>query len=333
MSLQSSGQISFSQIANEFGYPNKNQFGSYRVTANVGSLSNLPLDTGIPQSGQIKFSDFYGKRLNIVVDCHSGQTEYRVNARAKFNNKNVTVIGGLISPPKSGSGKKIFINVNKTFGSESGSVSNTALRTGSWESGTTLQIDVGSSGKIFGAGGKGGNANGGYGGNGTSALGIEYSGTTLINNGYIQCGYGGGGAGGKAANDPDKNTQDHGSSGGGGGGGAGLPVGTKGNTTNSNVFGSGGKGKDGSNATTTIRGNGGSGGSGGGANAGDGGAGGDPSHNPQKGERGSGSYGEQDGGKPGSNGSAIIVTSNSGTVTISGTGTRHGGINYNGVVK
>ena len=32
----------------------------------------MPLDTGIPKSGEIKFSDFYGKKLNIVVKCIGG---------------------------------------------------------------------------------------------------------------------------------------------------------------------------------------------------------------------------------------------------------------------
>ena len=332
MALQSSGQISFSQIADEFGVPSGNRLGSYRVVESVGSLSNLPLDSGIPQSGQIRFTDFYSKRLNIVVDCYSGSTEFRVNARAKYNNNNLRVIGGFRGAPGSGSGKKIFINVNKTFGSASGSVSNVALRTGSWESGTTLQLDIGSSGQIFGAGGQGGNANGGAGGNGTSALGIEYSGATLINNGYIQCGYGGGGAGGNAANDPDKNQQDAGSSGGGGGGGAGLSIGTRGFTTNSGVYGFGGRGADGNDSTATVRGLGGGGGSGGGANAGAGGAGGDPSNAAQNGANGSGNVTSGGGGPAGSNGNGIIVTSGSGSVTISGSGTLQGAIQYNGSV-
>lgn len=332
MALQSSGQISFSQIADEFGVPNGNRFGSYRVTESVGSLSNLPLDTGVPQSGQIKFSNFYSKRLNIVVDCYSGSTEFRVNARAKYNNNNVRVIGGFRGAPSSGSGKKIFINVNKTFGSASGATSNVALRTGAWESGTTLQLDVGSSGQIFGAGGQGGNANGGAGGNGTSALGIEYSGATLVNNGYIQCGYGGGGGGGNAANDPDKNQLDAGSSGGGGGGGAGFSIGTKGFTTNSGYYGYGGRGADGNDSTATVRGLGGAGGSGGGANAGAGGAGGSPSSAAQNGGNGSGNVVSGAGGPAGTNGNGIIVTSGSGSVTISGSGTLHGAIQYNGSV-
>jgi hypothetical protein len=66
MALQASGSISASQISNEFGLPPGRNLGAYRVSQSVGTLSNLPLDTGIPQSGSISFSDFYSKRLNIV---------------------------------------------------------------------------------------------------------------------------------------------------------------------------------------------------------------------------------------------------------------------------
>ena len=72
MALQSSGQITFGNISNEFGLPPGKNLGAYRVTENYGSLSSLPLDNTIPQSGEIRFSDFYGRRLNVVVDCHSG---------------------------------------------------------------------------------------------------------------------------------------------------------------------------------------------------------------------------------------------------------------------
>ena len=70
MTIKNSGSsLSFTEISNEFGQPPGKNIGAYRVSQNVGSLSNLPLDSGIPQSGQIAFSDFYGKRLNNVVDC------------------------------------------------------------------------------------------------------------------------------------------------------------------------------------------------------------------------------------------------------------------------
>ena len=68
MALQASGQIKYSEIIAEFGTPNNGGLGEYRLSENVGSLSNLPLDTGVPQSGLIQFSDFYSKRLNQVVD-------------------------------------------------------------------------------------------------------------------------------------------------------------------------------------------------------------------------------------------------------------------------
>ncbi|MEC8553363.1 MAG: hypothetical protein VXY93_22925, partial [Pseudomonadota bacterium] len=50
------------------------KLGSYRNShsdfknENCGALTDLPLDTGIPKTGEIKFSDFYGKKLNMVVD-------------------------------------------------------------------------------------------------------------------------------------------------------------------------------------------------------------------------------------------------------------------------
>jgi hypothetical protein len=71
MALQASGPISFSQIANEFGLSPGRNLGAYRISQSVGTLSNLPLDTGIPQSGPIGFGSFYGKRLNMVTDLFS----------------------------------------------------------------------------------------------------------------------------------------------------------------------------------------------------------------------------------------------------------------------
>ena len=73
MSLQASGtSISFSQISNEFGTPPAHNLGAYRVSQTVSGLLNMPLDADVPQSGEIKFSDFYSKRLNVVVDYTVG---------------------------------------------------------------------------------------------------------------------------------------------------------------------------------------------------------------------------------------------------------------------
>ena len=201
MSIKSSGNsLAFSEIEAEFGQNGGRSLGGYRLTQNVGSLSNLPLDSGIPTSGQIKFSDFYGKRLNVVVDCHSGSREDRKSAKGdKWNNNAVTVIGGFRSKKESGS--KIIINVNKKFCSDKSNQINCALKTGSWDSTATVQVDVGSSGQVLGAGGDGGkgadgiNNNGNSGGNGTSALGIEHNNVVvnIASGGILRAGFGGGG--------------------------------------------------------------------------------------------------------------------------------------------
>ena len=93
------------------------------------------------------------------------------------------------------------INVNNTIGSAQGTQTHCALKTGTWDSGTTLVIEIGPSGKLYGSGGKGGDggsSSGGQGDNGetgSSALGIQYA-CTVNNLGVIQSGYGGGGGGG-----------------------------------------------------------------------------------------------------------------------------------------
>ena len=79
MTIKSSGnQLSFSEIEAEFGDNPGRSLGQYRrddpsgnfdnASPSGSSLSNLPLDTGVPTSGEIKFSDFYGKQLNMIVD-------------------------------------------------------------------------------------------------------------------------------------------------------------------------------------------------------------------------------------------------------------------------
>jgi hypothetical protein len=219
------GTISFSQIESEFGRNGSKSLGSYRISQSAGLYSDLPLDDGVPKSvavgnSAISFSQLRDKRLNIVVDI-SGQTEYRVNMRSKYDsNIGVTVIGGFIGKPVDPSQKRIKVSVNETIGSDSGSINSVALRTGTWGTSANLEVLLGPSAAIIGAGGKGGDftaeeyivyetdeygnvyengtdfsyyADGGY--SGSSALGIDYP-TTLTNNGYIQNGFGGGGAGG-----------------------------------------------------------------------------------------------------------------------------------------
>ena len=325
MALQGSGQISFSQIENEFGQNGERSLGDYRTSQSVGELSNLPLDSGIPTSGEIKFSDFYSKRLNIVVDMHSGGDEFRKSAKNdKWNNNNLTVIGGFRSKKEDGS--KIIIHVNKTFGSDKSSVNNCAVRTGSWNSSSTIQVDVGGEGEILGAGGDGGNggnctSSGQPGGSGTSGLGIDHNGVTVNvqSGGVIRAGFGGGGGGG-GDRQVDKG-EDRRASGGGGGGGAGCPPGAGGPRGTTGSLGS-----DGSNGSETAGGGGGSRGVN--ENQAYGGAGG--SGGQAQGGAGAGNNAENRGRAGGASGAAI--RRNSGfSVTINNSGTVQGSTSATGV--
>ena len=325
MALQGSGQISFSQIENEFGQNGERSLGDYRTSQNVGELSNLPLDSGIPTSGQIKFSDFYSKRLNIVVDMHSGGDEFRKSAKNdKWNNNNLTVIGGFRSKKEDGS--KIIVHVNKKFGSDKSSVNNCAVRTGSWNSSSSIQVDIGGEGQILGAGGDGGQGGvclggGQPGGTGTSGLGIDHNGVTVnvLSGGIIRAGFGGGGGGG-GGRQTDKGS-DRRASGGGGGGGAGFPAGNGGQPGNGCANGS-----SGSSGNETTAGDGGGGGNNGnqayGASGGEGGQFGENANN--------GGSSQAGGGSGGGNGAAI--RRNSGfSVTINNSGTIQGDQNATGV--
>ena len=325
MTIKSSGSsLSFTEIEAEFGANGSRSLGAYRLSQSVGSLSNLPLDSGIPTSGTIKFSDFYSKQLNVVVDCHSGGEETRIIAKnSKWNNNNLTVIGGFRSKKEGGS--KIIINVNKKICSDKSSVNNCALRTGSWDGTATVLIDVGSSGKILGSGGDGGsgaqgiNNNGQAGFSGTSGLGIDHNGVTvnIASGGIIRAGFGGGGGGG-GGRQVDKNA-DRRASGGGGGGGAGCPPGNGG--PGGNVGAGGGSGSAGTETT-----GGGGGGGGNNANQAYGASGGSGAN--LGGTAGSGGNSQTGGGAAGGNGAAIrrnsgftVNINNSGTITGSTTAT------------
>jgi hypothetical protein len=335
MALQGSGSISFSQIANEFGTPPGRNLGAYRVSENVGSLSNLALDDGIPRSGTIRFSNFYGKRLNIVVDFHSiPQNSTRRNARTRYDNNGVRVIGGFRSRPTNSSGTKVYINVNRRIGSAKGNRNFVALTTGSWNSNTQLITVVGPNGSLMGAGGDGGAGGGvfggraGNGGQGSSALGIQYP-TTIINQGFIfgARGGGGGGAGGYGWTFSDSQDGCEGRQnerlrigGGGGAGGRGLPAGNGGPANTESVLNRGARAnsaRNGTSGTVDTNGAGGAGGSTSGGNgcnrhAFSGGGGGFES----AGAGGNVSYGNQ--GSGGQRGFGIIIGSGGSIISYSG---------------
>ena len=257
MALQASGPISFRQIKDEFGLPPGRNLGAYRVSQTVSGLSILALDNEvnssgivialIPQSGTIMFSNFYSKKLNVVInETPSSGTATRVNARSDYdlNNSKVNVIGGFKQRPSDPKGIKAWIHTNGVIGSnqKTNIRQYSSLLTGSWNATTDLRIDIGPSGAVFGAGGNGGAGGtcdnkdltvGGNGMNGTSGIGINITNSVIINNrGYIQAG-GGGGGGGGAAHAQHKfyilfkgNKYRYVCNGGsGGGGGSGFPAG------------------------------------------------------------------------------------------------------------
>ena len=230
MTIKSSGQsLSFSEIETEFGAQSPRSLGAYRHTQTVNGLTFNGIDSGIPTTGQIKFSDFYGKSLNIVVDCYSGNTEFRISAKNKWNNNSIVIINPSTVSKKE-SGTKITIRVNKKIGSNKNSVNHCALRTGSWNNPAQVIVDLGSNAKVLGSGGDGGDGadgisnNGGDGGDGSSGLGIEHQGTVVNyrSGSIIRAGFAGGGGGG-GGRETSKN--DRRAGGGGGGGGAGFPFG------------------------------------------------------------------------------------------------------------
>ena len=328
MAIKSSGtQLSFSEIEAEFGSNGERSLGDYRLTQNVGELSNLPLDGGVPTSGQIKFSDFYGKKLNVVVDCHTGGDEFHKNAKNdKWNNNSVTVIGGFRNKKESGS--KIIIHVNKRFGSDKNNENRCALRTGSWSNINSMQIDVGSSGRLLGAGGDGGAGSvfsgaAGNGGDGSSGLGVEVNNTVVnvVSGGILRAGFGGGGGGG-SGRQTDKG-EDRKASGGGGGGGQGFPGGEGGPRGSTSVSNTQGQNTDGTDGDISEAGEGGNGSSNAGeATGGGGGEGGSFGEGANPGGNGGG---KQTGarGLGGGDGAAVRRTSGF-TVTINNSGTIQG---------
>ena len=362
--------ISFSQIRTEFGDGTNTatspvRLGQYRTTdpsftnESPGDFSNLPLDTGIPTSGAINVDSFHGKKLNVIVDYYSGSDENRPNdARTKYQaasaSGNRVVVGGYKDRViDDSSGSKVIIHVNKTIGSATGNVNFCAVRTGSFETGTSVTVEVGSSGAIYGAGGDGGDGSsvqtegdagpGENGSDGSSALGVSHSGTVVnvASGGIISKGYGGGGGGGgcngiEEAGGEDSLFLEH--IGSGGGGGAGLPVG-EGGTVDSPDSGTGAP-NTGNDATINLAGTGGAagndrnfGGEGGFAGGGKGGDGGDAEQSAEDGNGGEAGGGEWQngpssgtGGEAGGDGAAIRKASgvswsfgvNLGTVTGEG---------------
>jgi len=248
MTIKSSGSLSFTEITNEFG------------TANPTSLSQYyGLDAGIPTSGQIRFSDFYGKILNATRTINANQQNF--NAYNDF--PNATIVGGhrtVATVISTNQAVKYFLTNNAIIGSTS--TGTTAFTTGSWPTGTSIRLT--NNNFIVGAGGNGGNANSGAGGNGGNALTVLIS-TIITNNGTIAGGGGGGGAGAGSVFTQcvqvgccQQECYTASANGGGGGGGAGSSAGSggggasNGGDGNLTTGGSGGGGGSNTNGAASV---------------------------------------------------------------------------------
>ena len=334
MALQSSGTISYSDIIAEFGTPLNGGIGEYRISESVGTLTNLPLDSDtcgpsanadIPQTGEIRFSDFYNARLNQIVDLYSPSVNNtsRQDAKQRWTSGNVHIVGSTKTTKKSAPNTindKVTINVNATIMSAKGTQTHVALKTGFWDSGTQLKIEIGTSGKLYGSGGdggSGGSANetaGTNGQTGSSALGIQYP-CTINNLGVIQSGYGGGGGGGGNTRTTGGGKKSpaitNGSSGGGGGGGAGMPAGLAGGVQSPLQVGGGSSGSGGASGNLSNVSPGGLGGTEAGNGGNSGGVNQPGGANNIKANDGAQPSGAAAGGIGGSNGFAIITNQGS----------------------
>ena len=332
-----SGQISALDIRNEFGETGEGKvaLGSYRVSQTKGELT-LNIGDGVPGSGTISFDNMRNKRLNIVVDYYADNPNLNraangdntMNARTRYDQQNerVHVIGGLRSKPSNTAPHRVRIHVNQNIGGKSGERNICALRTGNFDAGTSLIVDVGGEGAIYGGGGAGGqggdvDTSGHAGENGASALGIDHTGTTVnvASGGLIRCGFGGGGGGG-AGRQNDKGSERT-VGGGGGGGGQGYPGGAGGDRGRTHVDGG-----DGSAGDINEAGEGGGGGNNGnqayGGAGGEGGGQGEAADAGQGGNHGSGAGGGQ--------GSAIRKSSGV-NFTLNNSGSIVGDTNQTGV--
>jgi hypothetical protein len=312
MALQTTGAISLGDVEGEFGGSAPTSISEY-----------YSADTGVPASGEISLSDFYGtsavSRVTINLTISANTNNYNIYTQASAD------------PTYDAGNTDVILTVNARLGSSS--TSNPSLDTGVFASGDTIKLV--NNDRIMGKGGNGGAGgsasstvnntagSGSNGSNGGTAIKLQFP-ITIDNQDRINGGAGGGGGGGAAFGHSQvgKTTYLVSAGGGGGGGGAGR-------TQAQGGAGGGGEssGTAGSNSTQL---NGGSGGSGGSrtessavANGGSGGAGGGQGANGSNGSNGTAS-GSQDtsvgvGGTGGAAGKAIALNGHSVTYVTTGT--------------
>ena len=171
MALQSSGLIRLSQIQTEFGGSNPISLSEYYRGGAYTTTNN----TGVPTSGSISLSNFYGTVGEFSFTISSNTQEANLSTLA-------TAAGwDGVAPVVATVASGVYL----------------------WSDDTTIpgllinvaNCTVTNNGYIIGKGGSAGGGGGGAGGDGGSAINVSASGVTLVNSSgaYIA---GGGGAGG-----------------------------------------------------------------------------------------------------------------------------------------
>lgn len=255
MTLQSTGPISLSNIATEFGGSAPHAISEYyRGGAYVGSGA-----PNVPTSGEISLSQFYGAKKAFVFNATIS------SSTLNYNLKNAAIAAGwnqtdpLIATVTINSGVYVGSSSTGTYAFSTGS---------SFPAGSTLTLT--NNGYIVGCSGAGGTGKGNLynstvvagsagGGGGHALLAQAY--ITIYNYGYIAGGGGGGGGAGHAISTAPNGKSVDNMSGGGGGGGGGAGWYSGGGGSGGNVaFGYIAHGVAGSSGGTASAGGGGAGG-------------------------------------------------------------------------
>lgn len=194
MAVTSSGQISLSDIASEFGDTAPYQMSEYYRGG--GLVPNAPDNSGVPTSGQIGIGNFYGATNRIAVPLTisaSTTTPYDVTTSATASPLYVAGISDIT----------LTVNPGVTQGASGTGVYSIYVPNGLNAGDNVTIVNNGHIQGVGGNGGFGGHQHapqaGGAGAGGGSAVYVNRP-TTITNNGTISGG--GGGGGGGAASQP-----------------------------------------------------------------------------------------------------------------------------------
>jgi hypothetical protein len=215
MALPASGPLSLSQIQGEFGGSNPISMSEYYRGGGLVTTNN----TGVPTSGTIRISNFYGavKQFAFTIGTSYSTTQNlrSLALAAGWNGADpvlATISGGVTLYGNAGISGGMFYGGNDIPG---GSGDTGLVVNGSFPGGVAL-VNNGTISGGGGAGGGGGSTSGGgNGGAGGTGLAVSVA-ITITNNGNIAGGGGGGGGG------PAWGSGGIVRCGGGGGGGAGF---------------------------------------------------------------------------------------------------------------